>query len=105
MLQGKKKVKARQAWSQKVLNYLVRNPDLHRFSGTRLGRDRSILSFDVDYDELTWAFRVNCDKMGLQLTDFFRQKLIETYEMLLVRHGFMLVGDPHLTRAARKIKI
>eukprot|EP00040_Diaphanoeca_grandis_P037927 m.251570 g.251570 ORF g.251570 m.251570 type:complete len:3992 (+) comp33898_c0_seq1:283-12258(+) len=49
---------------------------------------------EADYSELTEACQINCDKMGLQLTEVFLRKLIETYEMLLVRHGFMLVGDP-----------
>lgn len=32
--------------------------------------------------------------MQLQPNDNFMEKLIQTYEMMVVRHGFMLVGNP-----------
>ncbi|CAB3982986.1 dynein heavy chain 12, axonemal-like, partial [Paramuricea clavata] len=35
-----------------------------------------------------------CEKENLQTVNFFTEKLIQTYEMMVVRHGFMLVGDP-----------
>jgi len=49
---------------------------------------------DADYKEFLWAAELNCKKLGLQLTETFTTKLIQTYEMLLVRHGFMMVGGP-----------
>lgn len=35
-----------------------------------------------------------CEKMNLQPTETFIEKLIQTYEIMLVMHGFMLVGNP-----------
>lgn len=32
--------------------------------------------------------------MHLQPMDVFMEKLIQTYEMMVVQHGFMLVGNP-----------
>lgn len=51
-----------------------------------------------DYDEFNEAAAENCKKLGLQLTPSFLNKLQETYEMLLVRHGFMLVGLPYAAK-------
>lgn len=45
-----------------------------------------------DYGEFVGAVTDICDKGNLQVTEFFVQKLIQTYEMMIVRHGFMLVS-------------
>ena len=47
-----------------------------------------------EYDELLDAAQTVVNKKSLQGTDFFMQKMIQTYEMMIVRHGFMLVGGP-----------
>jgi dynein heavy chain len=40
------------------------------------------------------ALRDACDEMILQPVDTFLAKVIEIYEMMIVRHGFMIVGLP-----------
>lgn len=47
-----------------------------------------------DYDNLTDAICDNIAKMGLQPVPWFITKIIQVYEMMLVRHGFMIVGEP-----------
>ncbi|KAJ3333612.1 Dynein heavy chain 7, axonemal [Blyttiomyces sp. JEL0837] len=47
-----------------------------------------------DYTLLEAAIQVSCQKFGLQTVPAFVEKIIQLYEMMLVRHGFMLVGEP-----------
>ena len=46
------------------------------------------------YDVLLKAIKVVAEKRNLQTPEAFILKIIQTYEMMIVRHGFMLVGDP-----------
>ncbi|XP_022244308.1 dynein heavy chain 7, axonemal-like [Limulus polyphemus] len=48
-----------------------------------------------DYDTFLNAAKEICHQYQLQPVDSFLQKLIQTYEMMIVRHGFMLVGEPY----------
>ncbi|XP_046961667.1 dynein axonemal heavy chain 12 [Vanessa cardui] len=47
-----------------------------------------------DYENFLNACDVVCEKNNLQPIECFLLKVIQTYEMMIVRHGFMLVGDP-----------
>ncbi|XP_028407226.1 dynein heavy chain 3, axonemal-like [Dendronephthya gigantea] len=46
-----------------------------------------------DHGVLEKAIRGNIDKMKLQPVPWFIEKIIQIHEMMLVRHGFMIVGD------------
>lgn len=47
---------------------------------------------NVDYDNLRVALIDNCLKNNLQPLESFITKAIQLYEMIIVRHGLMLVG-------------
>ncbi|XP_068084555.1 dynein axonemal heavy chain 3 [Anabrus simplex] len=47
-----------------------------------------------DRDELIEMLKVNLEKVNLQATPWYLMKIIQIYEMILVRHGLMIVGEP-----------
>ncbi|XP_053705138.1 dynein axonemal heavy chain 12-like isoform X1 [Synchiropus splendidus] len=48
----------------------------------------------ADYRLFLEAAEKCCKEHNVQATEVFIQKMIQTYEMMIVRHGFMLVGEP-----------
>lgn len=47
-----------------------------------------------DRDELVELLVEACNKRNLQPTPWYLEKIIQIYEMILVRHGLMIVGEP-----------
>nr|XP_006820578.1 PREDICTED: dynein heavy chain 3, axonemal-like [Saccoglossus kowalevskii] len=47
-----------------------------------------------DYEVFLEALKDNILKKNLQPVPWFIEKIIQVYEMMLVRHGFMIVGEP-----------
>ena len=45
-----------------------------------------------DYDMLHECCAIECEKQNLQLTELFFIKITQLYEMIIVRHGLMIVG-------------
>ncbi|KAI3387241.1 hypothetical protein SNEBB_002654 [Seison nebaliae] len=48
----------------------------------------------ADYETFTQYIQQSCTDRKWQMNKFFKEKVIQTYEMMVVRHGFMLVGEP-----------
>ena len=70
--------------------------DISLFQGiiSDLFPDISLLKADLD--TLVGALKTACKKMNIQPTSFFVEKTLQIYEMILVRHGLMVVGEPHV---------
>lgn len=49
---------------------------------------------EPDYDLMNKAIYDTCERMNLQVVPCFLEKIQQIYEMMLVRHGFMIVGYP-----------
>ncbi|CAF0886975.1 unnamed protein product [Adineta steineri] len=47
-----------------------------------------------DYEHMNIAVEQACKDSNLQCTPFFLEKIQQIYEMMIVRHGFMIVGGP-----------
>lgn len=53
-----------------------------------------------DYKLLIETFEQVCKEMHLQPHPSFLTKVIQTFEMMIVRHGFMMVGDPYAGKSS-----
>lgn len=49
---------------------------------------------DADYNEFNQAVQDSCETFNMQCTPLFLEKIQQLYELIVVRHGVMLVGNP-----------
>ena len=66
--------------------------DLPLFAGIISDLFPGLKKPEVDYDDLNEALRESCEELKIQPVPAFIGKVIQMYEMTVVRHGLMLVG-------------
>ena len=50
---------------------------------------------EADFSKLTECLKIVIERRNLQAVEYFIEKIIQIYQMILVRHGLMVVGEPY----------
>lgn len=69
--------------------------DIPLFEGILSDLFPGVIIPTIDYSLMNTSFTNICARKNLQPLDVFFTKLVQTYEMMTVRHGFMMVGLPY----------
>lgn len=66
--------------------------DVELFKGIISDLFPGVVLPEPDYNDMHRALTVVCERQNVQLTPYFEIKMRQTYEMICVRHGMMIVG-------------
>ncbi|XP_036144833.1 dynein heavy chain 3, axonemal isoform X1 [Monomorium pharaonis] len=66
--------------------------DISLFNGIYMDLFPDVQLPQPERDELVELLKKNLEKRNLQATNWYLEKIVQIYEMLLVRHGLMIVG-------------
>ncbi len=75
-------------------------PDLPLFQAITSDLFPGVVLPKPDYGHLEEAMTNQMEKLKLKNEDYFRQKIIQIYDMIVVRHGLMVVGLPYSGKSA-----
>lgn len=70
------------------------SPDVPLFNGIVSDLFPGVKLDPPDREAMKDAFQHICTKRGLMAEEYFWEKVVQIYDMMIVRHGFMIVGAP-----------
>ena len=70
------------------------SPDVPLFNGIVSDLFPGVVIDPPDTTAMKEAFEASCEAMSLMPETYFWEKVVQIYDMMVVRHGFMIVGAP-----------